>query len=136
MRAVMFAPSTFGSVKNMSGLASPVSVPVADFWSGLVTVTVWAPAVAVLGATITMISIASVTIASCTAATSTVTTAFGSKFVPLITNAEPSEQIGSGMIDVIVGGGSFLSEEQPVAASISKPLSTGKQVDKRMVARE
>jgi hypothetical protein len=45
----------------------------------------------------------------------------------------PSEQIGSGITDVIVGGGCFFSEEQPTAASSSTLESAGKQVGKRMV---
>src|SRR5215468_1593100 len=133
MRVVMFVPSTFGSTKNISGLASPVSIPLADFLSGLVTVTVWVPPVTVLDGTVTAMSIESVTIAFCTALPSTVTAAFGSKLVPLIMNVVPSEHSGLGTIDVIVGGGELFFSEQPVVASSKQP-STDKPVDRRMVA--
>src|SRR5882672_1595267 len=129
MRVVMFVPSTFGSTKNMSGLASPISIPLADFLSGLVTVTVWTPAVAVLDATVTAMSIESVTITFCTAFPSNATTASGSKLVPLIMNVVPSEHSGSGTIDAIVGGGELFLSEQPAAASSSEQPSTGKPVD-------
>src|SRR5262249_7619949 len=95
----------------------------------------WAPPLAVLAATVTAMSPASVMVAPCTAAPSMVTTAAGSKFVPLIMKVVPSEQIGLGTIEGIVGAGSFLSEEQPATSTTREPHRVSRRVDERMNGR-
>jgi len=98
----MFAPSTFGSTKNISGLASPVSVPIADVPSGLVTVTALLPLTIVPAGMVTVMFIESVTVAE-TGALSTVTVALGLKFVPVIVRVMPSEHSGFGSTAVTAG---------------------------------